>query len=97
MVWSGHANQKFIAYPILKYPTSANQASSQSGADDKGKISNPDKSLVNWIAEICVRFEEDCEIDSTSPAKVDWLNSVPKEKFAGAFKEWTFGFLKYRI
>jgi len=71
MVWSGHANQKFIAYPIAPVADS--------------------KSLVNWIAELRVRDENDP--DTTPPEKTDWTMSVPKEKFAGAFEKWTFGFL----
>ena len=71
MVWSGHANQKFIAYPIAPVANS--------------------KSLVNWIAELRVRDENDP--DTTPPEKTDWTMSVPKEKFAGAFEKWTFGFL----
>ncbi|KAM3414419.1 hypothetical protein BST61_g11057 [Cercospora zeina] len=75
MVWSGHANQKFIAYPIINYHDQAES-----------------KSMVNWIAELRVRDENDP--DTTPPAKSgDWLMSVPKERFAGAFKDWTFGFL----
>ena len=72
MVWAGHANQKFIAYPI------------SSRAQARGK------SLVNWIAELRVRAEDD---PNTTPPKVDWTQTVEKEKFAGAFDEWTFGFL----
>ncbi|EME46384.1 hypothetical protein DOTSEDRAFT_168948 [Dothistroma septosporum NZE10] len=72
MVWSGHANQKFIAYPIMKY-------------------ADPSKSLVNWIAELRVRDENDP--DTTPPEKADWLNTVDKGKFAPMFKDWTFGFL----
>lgn len=74
MVWSGHANQKFIAYPIRNY------------GDDAGF-----KSLVNWIAELRIRDEDDP--DTTPPEKTDWLNDVPKERFAGEFEKWTFGFL----
>lgn len=70
MVWSGHANQKFIAYPISK------RAQPQS--------------LINWIAELRVRDENDPD---TTPPKTDWTVTVPKERFAGEFKEWTFGFL----
>jgi 2-polyprenyl-6-methoxyphenol hydroxylase-like FAD-dependent oxidoreductase len=72
MVWAGHANQKFIAYPI------------SSRAQARGK------SLVNWIAELRVRAADDPD---TTPPKVDWTQTVPKEKFAGEFKSWTFGFL----
>ncbi|KAK5080880.1 hypothetical protein LTR05_008196 [Lithohypha guttulata] len=75
MIWSGHANQKFIAYPISK----------------RAQLSDPPKSLVNWIAELRVRDENDP--DTTPPEKTDWTMSVPKERFAGAFKDWTFGFL----
>lgn len=73
MVWAGHANQKFIAYPI-----SAKSAS-------KGK------SLVNWIAELRVRDENDPDV---TPPPVDWTRSVPKEKFAGPFSEWVCGGLE---
>lgn len=72
MVWAGHANQKFIAYPI------------SSRAQQNGK------SLVNWIAELRVRAEDDPD---TTPPKVDWTQTVPKEKFSGEFSSWTFGFL----
>lgn len=75
MIWSGHANQKFIAYPISK----------------RAQLSDPPKSLVNWIAELRVRDENDP--DTTPPERTDWTMSVPKERFAGAFKDWTFGFL----
>lgn len=74
MVWSGHANQKFIAYPILNYHSQSES-----------------KSMVNWIAELRVRDENDP--DTTPPEKTDWLMSVPKERFAGEFNDWTFGFL----
>lgn len=75
MIWSGHANQKFIAYPILNYHTEAQT-----------------KSMVNWIAELRVRDENDP--DTTPPVKSgDWLMSVPKERFAKEFQDWTFGFL----
>lgn len=49
------------------------------------------KSLVNWIAELRIRDENDP--DTTPPEKADWLNDVPKERFAGQFESWTFGFL----
>ncbi|PIA96286.1 hypothetical protein CB0940_10739 [Cercospora beticola] len=75
MIWSGHANQKFIAYPIINYHDQAGS-----------------KSMVNWIAELRVRDENDP--DTTPPVKSgDWLMSVPKKRFAGEFKDWTFGFL----
>lgn len=74
MVWTGHANQKFIAYPIRNYGPEAES-----------------KSLVNWIAELRTRDEND--EDTTPPEKTDWLNDVPKERFAGQFEKWTFGFL----
>lgn len=74
MIWSGHANQKFIAYPIRNY-----------GDESESK------SLVNWIAELRVRDESDP--DTTPPEKTDWLNDVPKERFAGQFAKWSFGFL----
>lgn len=73
MIWAGHANQKFIAYPI-----SANSAAAG-------------KSLVNWIAELRVRDENDPDM---TPPPVDWTRSVPKEKFAGPFQEWTCGGLR---
>ena len=76
MVWSGHANQKFIAYPI-----------SPISKDSQGEQSL----LVNWIAELRVRDENDP--DTTPPEKADCTMSVPKSKFAGAFAKWTFGFL----
>ncbi|KAK3671586.1 hypothetical protein LTR78_008509 [Recurvomyces mirabilis] len=82
MVWSGHANQKFIAYPISPVSTSTNPS---------GEGAKEGNTLVNWIAELRVRDENDP--DTTPPEKPDWTISVPKEKFAGAFKSWTFGFL----
>jgi 2-polyprenyl-6-methoxyphenol hydroxylase-like FAD-dependent oxidoreductase len=72
MVWAGHANQKFIAYPI-----SARTAA-------KGK------SLVNWIAELRVRKEDDPDL---TPPPADWNRPVSKSNFEGPFQEWTFGFL----
>jgi len=72
MVWAGHANQKFIAYPI-------SQSSRQQG-----------KSLVNWIAELRVRGENDPDL---TPPQVDWNKAVPKERFQDPFQSWSFGFL----
>lgn len=72
MVWAGHANQKFIAYPI------------SSKSQRKGR------SLVNWIAELRVRAENDPD---KSPPKADWTKTVPKERFSREFQSWTFGFL----
>lgn len=89
MIWSGHANQKFIAYPILKYPAPTTHSSNSSS---KGDVP-PVKTLINWIAELRTRSEEDCEKDSTPPSKTNWLETVPKERFAGEFRDWTFGFL----
>lgn len=77
MVWSGHADQKFIAYPISDYPSTMTNTAPAS--------------LVNWIAELRIRAEEDT--DKTPPEKTDWTLKVPKERFAGAFSSWTFGFL----
>ncbi|KAK4956187.1 hypothetical protein LTR10_005708 [Elasticomyces elasticus] len=76
MIWSGHANQKFIAYPIA--PVSSDGPTKQ-------------KTLINWIAELRVRGENDP--DTTPPEKPDWTISVPKAKFCHAFDKWTFGFL----
>ena len=73
MIWAGHANQKFIAYPI-----SAQSAS-------KGK------SLVNWIAELRVRDENDPDM---TPPPTNWTRSVPKETFAGPFSAWSCGGLQ---
>lgn len=72
MVWAGHANQKFISYPI----------SARSAA--KGN------SLVNWIAELRVRKEDDPDL---TPPPADWNRPVEKSVFEGPFKEWTFGFV----
>ncbi|KAK5112341.1 hypothetical protein LTR62_004304 [Meristemomyces frigidus] len=77
MIWSGHANQKFIAYPIG--PVTTDPATGEQ------------TTLVNWIAELRVRDEDDP--DTTPPEKPDWTVSVPKEKFASEFEKWTFGFL----
>lgn len=73
MIWAGHANQKFIAYPI-----SAKSA-------DRGL------SLVNWIAELRVRDENDPDV---TPPPADWTRSVPKERFQGPFQTWECGGLK---
>lgn len=45
MIWAGHANQKFIAYPI----------SAQSALQRN-------KSVINWIAELRVRDENDPDV-----------------------------------
>ncbi|KAK5658010.1 hypothetical protein OQA88_2564 [Cercophora sp. LCS_1] len=73
MVWAGHANQKFIAYPI------------------SGRAARRGKSLVNWIAELRVRDENDPDL---TPPVTDWTKHVPKERFEGPFKEWQCGGLK---
>jgi hypothetical protein len=75
MVWAGHANQKFIAYPV-----SASSAL-------KGQ------SLVNWIAELRVRDENDPD---TTPPPADWTKRVPKERFEGPFSTWTCGGLQMK-
>ena len=46
--------------------------------------------MVNWIAELRVRAEDD---PGTTPPKPDWNKAVPKERFAGEFESWSFGFL----
>lgn len=74
MVWSGHSNQKFIAYPISR----------------QSQKSNPPRSLVNWIAELRIRDENDPDLIAP---KTDWTLSVPKEKFANRFSDWNFDFL----
>jgi len=74
MVWAGHADQKFIAYPVSR----------------KSQLQVPEKSTVNWIAELRVRSKDDP--DKTPPV-ADWGKAVPKERFAESFKDWTFGFL----
>jgi 2-polyprenyl-6-methoxyphenol hydroxylase-like FAD-dependent oxidoreductase len=48
------------------------------------------KSLVNWIAEIRVRAEDDP--DKTAP-KEDYGKSVPKSRFDHHFANWKFDFL----
>ena len=73
MIWAGHANQKFIAYPI-------SAVSAKKG-----------KSLVNWIAELRVRDENDPDV---KPPPVDWTRSVPKDRFDGPFRNWTCGGLR---
>ncbi|CZR60068.1 uncharacterized protein PAC_09963 [Phialocephala subalpina] len=72
MVWAGHADQKFIAYPVGRE------------AELRGR------SLVNWIAELRVRDKDDPDL---TPPVADWGKTVPKERFAGSFEKWTFGFL----
>ncbi|KAK4163108.1 3-hydroxybenzoate 6-hydroxylase [Cladorrhinum sp. PSN259] len=73
MVWAGHANQKFIAYPI------------------SGRAARRGASLVNWIAELRVRDEDDPDL---TPPPTDWTKHVPKERFAGPFDEWMCGGLR---
>ncbi|KAH8664240.1 hypothetical protein BX600DRAFT_481456 [Xylariales sp. PMI_506] len=73
MIWAGHANQKFIAYPI------------------SGRSARGGKSLVNWIAELRVRGEDDPDL---TPPPTDWTNAVPKERFAGPFADWACGGLR---
>ena len=70
MVWAGHANQKFIAYPI------------------SGRSARRGASLVNWIAELRVRDENDPDV---TPPPTDWTKRVPKERFAGPFAKWACG------
>jgi 2-polyprenyl-6-methoxyphenol hydroxylase-like FAD-dependent oxidoreductase len=72
MVWAGHADQKFIAYPVGR----------------EAELNR--KSLVNWIAELRVRDKDDPDL---TPPQADWGKVVPKERFAGKFDSWTFGFL----
>jgi 2-polyprenyl-6-methoxyphenol hydroxylase-like FAD-dependent oxidoreductase len=73
MVWAGHANQKFIAYPI------------------SGRAARRGTSLVNWIAELRVREENDPDL---TPPPTDWTKRVPKERFAGPFGQWSCGGLR---
>lgn len=73
MVWAGHANQKFIAYPI------------------SGRAARQGRSLVNWIAELRVRDENDPDL---TPPPSDWTKQVPKERFAGPFADWKCGGLQ---
>lgn len=68
MIWAGHADQKFIAYPI--------------GQRDGGK------SLVNWIAELRVRKEDDPDM---TPPPTDWTRPVEKSVFQGPFEGWKCG------
>ncbi|KAK6069837.1 monooxygenase [Seiridium cupressi] len=75
MIWAGHANQKFIAYPI------------------SGRSAREGKSLVNWIAELRVRDENDPDM---TPPPADWTKTVPKERFAGPFSEWKCGGLQMK-
>jgi len=71
MVWAGHANQKFIAYPI------SSRCDRERGT-----------SLVNWIAELRVRDENDPDL---TPPPTDWTRSVPKSRFADRFQQWACG------
>lgn len=73
MLWAGHANQKFIAYPIGK------------------RGAHGDKSLVNWIAELRVRDENDPDV---TPPVTDWTKAVEKSVFQGPFAGWTCGGLR---
>ncbi|KAF2016790.1 FAD/NAD(P)-binding domain-containing protein [Aaosphaeria arxii CBS 175.79] len=77
MVWAGHADQKFIAYPI-------SQRSAEKG-----------KSLVNWIAELRVRSNEELQQDTTPP-KTDWTKTVDKSLFKGPFESWRCGGLEMK-
>lgn len=74
MVWAGHADQKFIAYPVSR----------------SAQLKVPERSMVNWIAELRVRSKDDPD---TTPPVADWGKAVPKERFAKQFENWTFGFL----
>ncbi|KAF1990229.1 FAD/NAD(P)-binding domain-containing protein [Aulographum hederae CBS 113979] len=71
MLWAGHADQKFIAYPI-------------SAASTKKE---PEMSLVNWIAELRVRDEEDADL---TPPPADWTKTVQRESFLPRFAGWKF-------
>lgn len=73
MLWAGHANQKFIAYPI-----------GRRGAHNE-------TSLVNWIAELRVRDENDPDV---TPPVTDWTKAVEKSVFQGPFAGWTCGGLR---
>ncbi|KAH8893111.1 monooxygenase [Thozetella sp. PMI_491] len=73
MIWAGHANQKFIAYPI------------------GGAAARNGKSLVNWIAELRVRNEDDPD---RTPPVTDWTKRVEKEKFVRPFQGWSCGGLQ---
>lgn len=73
MLWAGHANQKFIAYPI-----------GRRGPEGKS-------SLVNWIAELRVRDENDPDV---TPPVTDWTKAVEKSIFQGPFEGWTCGGLR---
>jgi 2-polyprenyl-6-methoxyphenol hydroxylase-like FAD-dependent oxidoreductase len=75
MLWAGHANQKFIAYPI------------------SGSAERRGTSLVNWIAELRVRDENDPDL---TPPPTDWTKQVPKSRFAGPFEDWTCGGLRMK-
>ncbi|KAI5276332.1 FAD/NAD(P)-binding domain-containing protein [Aureobasidium subglaciale] len=75
MVWAGHADEKFIAYPI------------------SGNSMRNEKSLVNWIAELRIRDEDDPDL---TPPPVDWTKMVPKSKFEGPFQKWTCGGLSMK-
>lgn len=76
MLWAGHADQKFIAYPIGR----------RRGAGGE------DRSLVNWIAELRVRGEDDP--DTTPPPPADWTKSVDKAVFQQPFEGWRCGGLR---
>ncbi|PSR82775.1 monooxygenase [Coniella lustricola] len=80
MIWAGHADQKFIAYPIGRRE--------QKG--DDGVTTTP-KSLVNWIAELRVRKEGDPDL---TPPPTDWTRPVDKSTFQGPFAGWTCGGLR---
>ncbi|KAI0024283.1 hypothetical protein F4780DRAFT_655574 [Xylariomycetidae sp. FL0641] len=73
MVWAGHADQKFIAYPI------------------SGRSARNGRLLMNWIAELRVRAEDDPD---ATPPPTDWTKRVPKERFAPPFAGWTCGGLR---
>lgn len=73
MIWAGHANQKFIAYPIGRRGGSGETC------------------LVNWIAELRVRAEDDPDV---TPPVTDWTKAVAKDVFQGPFAGWTCGGLR---
>lgn len=79
MIWAGHADQKFIAYPIGRR---------EQQQEDGTTVT---KSLVNWIAELRVRKDGDPDL---TPPPTDWTRPVDKNTFQGPFAGWTCGGLR---
>lgn len=57
------------------------------------RSADKNKSLVNWIAELCIRGKDDKDL---TPPKTDWTKSVDKSIFEGPFEAWKCGGLEMK-